>query len=86
VDKLVKEFKQKNPEFSLWLEPGRFPIAEAGKCNPPPRRTVDDSESIPGVLLCTVTQLKSKGSYNYIGGPSLLDTTDPCCTRWLTCT
>jgi hypothetical protein len=34
VDKLVKEFKQKNPEFSLWLEPGRFPIAEAGKCNP----------------------------------------------------
>lgn len=49
VDKLVKEFKQKNPEFSLWLEPGRFPIAEAG------------------VLLCTVTQLKSKGSYNYIG-------------------
>ncbi len=36
MDKLVKEFKQKNPEFSLWLEPGRFPIAEAGKCNPPP--------------------------------------------------
>jgi len=29
VNALLKEFKENNPDFELWLEPGRFLIAEA---------------------------------------------------------
>jgi diaminopimelate decarboxylase/aspartate kinase len=30
VDAHLKQFKEANPEFELWMEPGRFVVAEAG--------------------------------------------------------
>lgn len=45
----LQQFKSLHPQWKLWIEPGRFLVAEAG------------------VLLCEVTQLKTKGGFHYIG-------------------
>ncbi len=49
VDESLKKIKAAYPQFELWLEPGRYLVAEAG------------------VLLAEVTQLKKKGTINYVG-------------------
>lgn len=45
----LQQFKSHHSQWKLWIEPGRFLVAEAG------------------VLLCQVTQLKTKGGFHYIG-------------------
>lgn len=45
----LAEVRQQLPDFELWLEPGRYVIAQAG------------------VLVATVTQVKGKGSVQYVG-------------------
>ena len=49
VNTRLKAFKAEHPSFKLWMEPGRYLVANAG------------------VLLTTVTQRKTKGSLNYVG-------------------
>ncbi len=49
LGKFLEEIKNAYPQYDLWLEPGRFVVAEAG------------------VLLCKVTQLKNKGSKQFVG-------------------
>jgi diaminopimelate decarboxylase/aspartate kinase len=49
LDASLQAIKRGWPRFELWLEPGRFLVAEAG------------------VLLATVTQLKSKGEASFVG-------------------
>ncbi|MFK7825095.1 MAG: bifunctional aspartate kinase/diaminopimelate decarboxylase [Oligoflexales bacterium] len=44
-----EKVKKAFPEYELWLEPGRFLVAEAG------------------VILTKVTQIKSKGTKNFVG-------------------
>lgn len=48
-DKSLSEIKDAYPKYKLWIEPGRFIVANAG------------------VLLASVTQIKEKGGYSYIG-------------------
>lgn len=45
----LASFREEHDQLELWLEPGRFLVAEAG------------------VLLTTVTQLKTKGPVRYVG-------------------
>jgi diaminopimelate decarboxylase/aspartate kinase len=49
VGRALAEVKALYPQYRLWMEPGRFLVAEAG------------------VLLSTVTQVKRKGEYFYVG-------------------
>lgn len=49
VKQSLVAFRAEYPEIDLWVEPGRYLVAEAG------------------VLLTTVTQLKSKGERVYVG-------------------
>ncbi|HET7843459.1 MAG TPA: bifunctional aspartate kinase/diaminopimelate decarboxylase, partial [Xanthomonadales bacterium] len=45
----LADVKRVYPQYQLWMEPGRYVVAEAG------------------VLLATVTQVKRKGDYCYVG-------------------
>ncbi len=45
----ILRFKRAHPQFEIWVEPGRFLVAESG------------------VLLTSVTQVKSKGEVRYVG-------------------
>ena len=49
LDATLAVFKAEHPQFQLWMEPGRFLVAQAG------------------VLVAEVTQLKGKGSMQYVG-------------------
>ncbi|HUG11586.1 MAG TPA: hypothetical protein VMM36_11260, partial [Opitutaceae bacterium] len=49
LDAALASIRAANPQYELWLEPGRFLVATAG------------------VLLARVTQLKGKGSMQYLG-------------------
>ena len=49
LDATLAVFKATHPQFQLWMEPGRFLVAQAG------------------VLVAEVTQLKGKGSMQYVG-------------------
>lgn len=49
LDATLAQFKTAHPQFQLWMEPGRFLVAQAG------------------VLVAEVTQLKGKGSMQYVG-------------------
>jgi diaminopimelate decarboxylase/aspartate kinase len=49
LDESLATVRKSHPEVALWLEPGRYLVAEAG------------------VLLVRATQIKSKGSLNYVG-------------------
>lgn len=49
VGQALAQVKALYPQFRLWMEPGRFLVADAG------------------VLLTTVTQVKRKGDYLYVG-------------------
>ena len=49
LDATLAVFKTAHPQFQLWMEPGRFLVAQAG------------------VLVAEVTQLKGKGSMQYVG-------------------
>lgn len=49
VDEVLSQFAEAYPQYKVWLEPGRFVVAEAG------------------VLLTEVTQTKVKGTKNYVG-------------------
>ncbi|MCJ7452247.1 MAG: bifunctional aspartate kinase/diaminopimelate decarboxylase [Steroidobacteraceae bacterium] len=46
---VIEDLKVRWPELAIWLEPGRFLVAQAG------------------VLLAQVTQLKGKGTVQYVG-------------------
>jgi diaminopimelate decarboxylase/aspartate kinase len=45
----IKSLKDAYPQYELWMEPGRFIVAQAG------------------ILLAKVTQVKCKGTTNYVG-------------------
>ncbi len=49
LDASLADFCTDHPGLSLWMEPGRYLVANSG------------------VLLCKVTQTKSKGDVNYVG-------------------
>ncbi len=49
LDATLAVFKAAHPQFQLWMEPGRFLVAQAG------------------VLVAEVTQLKGKGTMQYVG-------------------
>lgn len=49
LDATLAAFRAAHPQFQLWMEPGRFLVAQAG------------------VLVAEVTQLKGKGSMQYVG-------------------
>jgi bifunctional diaminopimelate decarboxylase / aspartate kinase len=49
LDSSLSAFRRANPGLGIWVEPGRYLVAEAG------------------VLLASVTQLKSKGERRYVG-------------------
>ena len=49
LDRVLCEVKSAYPQYQLWVEPGRYLVADAG------------------VLLTRVTQLKTKGTYQYLG-------------------
>jgi bifunctional diaminopimelate decarboxylase / aspartate kinase len=49
VDEHLAKLRAVRPGISIWLEPGRYVVAEAG------------------VLLCRVTQRKTKGGVGYVG-------------------
>ena len=49
LDAALETVKAEHPTLDIWLEPGRYLVAEAG------------------VLLTTVTQLKTKGPQRYVG-------------------
>ncbi|MEO8746619.1 MAG: bifunctional aspartate kinase/diaminopimelate decarboxylase [Rhodanobacter sp.] len=49
LDRVLREVKAAYPQYQLWMEPGRYLVADAG------------------VLLTRVTQLKTKGNFQYLG-------------------